>query len=129
MAKTKISELEKMFGADRKEIIAFLNEKGIDAKTANSSVEDDAVRMVEQKFAKPKAAAKSSAAPAQAPQKEGTPKAGAPAGDAASRAEQPKSQQAARPAAPKKRKIIIVTGNAAPGGGRPRPKENYLLFS
>ena len=87
MAKTKISELEKMFGADRKEIIAFLNEKGIDAKTANSSVEDDAVRMVEQKFAKPKAAAKSSAAPAQAPQKEGTPKAGAPAGDAASRAD------------------------------------------
>ena len=129
MAKTKISELEKMFGADRKEIIAFLNEKGIDAKTANSSVEDDAVRMVEQKFAKPKAAAKSSAAPAQAPQKEGTPKAGAPAGDAASRAEQPKSQQAARPAAPKKKKIIIVTGNAAPGGGRPQAQQGRAYNS
>ena len=130
MAKTKISELEKMFGADRKEIIAFLNEKGIDAKTANSSVDDDAVRMVEQKFAKPKAAPKAPAAPAQTPRKEGTPvKPGAPAGDAASRAEQPKSQQAARPAAPKKKKIIIVTGNAAPGGGRPQAQQGRAYNS
>ena len=37
MAKTKISELEAACGADRKDIIAFLNEKGIDAKTAGSS--------------------------------------------------------------------------------------------
>ena len=59
MAKTKISELEKMYGADRKEIIAFLNENGIDAKTAGSSVDEEAVKLVAGRFG-----SKAKAAPA-----------------------------------------------------------------
>ena len=51
MAKTKISELEKQYGVDRKDIIAFLNEQGIEAKTANSSIEDEAVSQVLKHFA------------------------------------------------------------------------------
>ena len=70
MAKTKISELEKQLGRDRKEIIAFLNEQGIEAKTASSSVDDDAVALVSRHFAsgravsapkKPEAAAEQAA--------------------------------------------------------------------
>ena len=57
MAKTKISELEKSIGADRKDIIAYLNEKGVDVKTAGSSVDDDAVAMVTKHFSKPAAKA------------------------------------------------------------------------
>jgi translation initiation factor IF-2 len=57
MAKTKISELEKSIGADRKDIIAYLNEKGVDVKTAGSSVDDDAVAMVTTHFSKPAAKA------------------------------------------------------------------------
>lgn len=63
MAKTKISELEKTYGADRKEIIAFLNENGVDAKTANSSVDDDAVKLVAGHFGGAKAAVKAEAKP------------------------------------------------------------------
>ena len=50
MAKTKISELEAACGADRKDIIAFLNEKGIDAKTAGSSVDETAAALVMDRF-------------------------------------------------------------------------------
>ena len=50
MAKTKISELEAACGADRKDIIAFLNEKGIDAKTAGSSVDEAAAALVMDRF-------------------------------------------------------------------------------
>ena len=62
MAKTKISELEKMYGADRKEIIAFLNEKGVEAKTASSSVDEAGVKLVEERFGKKTAAASASKA-------------------------------------------------------------------
>ena len=62
MAKTKISELEKMYSADRKEIIAFLNEKGIEAKTANSSVDEKAAAMVAERFAKAEKKTESKAA-------------------------------------------------------------------
>ena len=56
MAKTKISELAEQLGADRKDIVSFLNEKGIAAKTGNSSIEDDAVAMVAGHFKGNKAA-------------------------------------------------------------------------
>lgn len=54
MSKTKISELEKQTGADRKEIISFLKEQGIDVKTANSSVDESVAAMALQKFGKGK---------------------------------------------------------------------------
>ena len=50
MAKIKIHELAKEFGVQSKEVIAFLQSKGIEAKAAQSSVEDDAAGLVRKHF-------------------------------------------------------------------------------
>ncbi|MBO5565421.1 MAG: translation initiation factor IF-2 [Lachnospiraceae bacterium] len=130
MAKTKIGELEKMFGVDRKVIIKFLNDNGVEAKTASSSVEDDAVEMVRKEFASqtakeaPKEKAQKEAAPAEkAPVKEAPEKKG-PEEKAAG--ENVKEAPAEKKAPPKKKKIIIVTNQdvdrrPGTGGRRPRP--------
>ncbi len=118
MAKTKISELEKMYGTDRKEIIAFLNEKGIEAKTASSSVDEEAAAMVEKKFGKK--AAETEAAKKPATEKtEKTDK--VEKAEKLEKTEKTEKAAAAKPAteksaAPKKKKIIIVTnGNQGHG--------------
>ncbi len=112
MAKTKISELEKMYGTDRKEIIAFLNEKGIEAKTASSSVDEQAAAMVESRFGKKSADTEAAKKPAP----ENTEKT-----DKVEKTEKTEKTGAAKPAAeksaaPKKKKIIIVT-NGSQGHG------------
>ncbi len=112
MAKTKISELEKMYGTDRKEIIAFLNEKGIEAKTASSSVDEQAAAMVESRFGKKSADTEEAKKPAP----ENTEKT-----DKVEKTEKTEKTGAAKPAAeksaaPKKKKIIIVT-NGSQGHG------------
>ena len=50
MAKMKVHELAKELNMQSKEIIAFLQDKGIEVKAAQSSVEDDAVNMVKKAF-------------------------------------------------------------------------------
>ena len=50
MAKIKIHELAKEFGVQSKEVIAFLQSKGIEAKAAQSAVEDDAAGLVRRHF-------------------------------------------------------------------------------
>jgi len=50
MAKIKIHELAKEFGVQSKEVIAFLQSKGIEAKAAQSAVEDDAADLVRKHF-------------------------------------------------------------------------------
>lgn len=50
MAKMKVHELAKEVNKSSKEIIAFLQEKGIEAKAANSSVEDANVELVRKAF-------------------------------------------------------------------------------
>ncbi|MGN0432562.1 MAG: translation initiation factor IF-2 [Lachnospiraceae bacterium] len=50
MAKIKVHELAKELDKQSKEIIAFLQEKGIEAKAAQSTVEDDAAAMVRSHF-------------------------------------------------------------------------------
>ena len=42
MAKFKVYELAKELDTQSKEILAFLQEKGIEAKAAQSSIEEDA---------------------------------------------------------------------------------------
>ncbi len=59
MAKMKIHELAKELDTQSKNIIAFLQEKGIEAKAPQSAVEEDAVNMVRSHFHK------ASATPAQ----------------------------------------------------------------
>lgn len=50
MAKMKVHELAKEVNKQSKEILAFLQEKGIEAKAANSSVEEENVELVRRAF-------------------------------------------------------------------------------
>ena len=52
MAKIKIHELAKEIGVSSKEVLAFLQEKGIEAKVAQSSVEEDAAALARAHFGK-----------------------------------------------------------------------------
>ena len=46
MAKFKVYELAKELDKSSKEVVAFLQEKGIEVKAAQSSVEEEAAAMV-----------------------------------------------------------------------------------
>ena len=50
MAKVKVHELAKELDKQSKEILAFLQNKGIEAKAAQSSVEEDVADMVRKEF-------------------------------------------------------------------------------
>ena len=50
MAKMRVHEIAKEFDIKSNEILAFLQEKGIEAKAANSSLEEDAVTLVRNHF-------------------------------------------------------------------------------
>ena len=52
MAKIKVHELAKEVDRQSKEVIAFLQNKGIEVKAAQSSVEDSAAEMVRQEMKK-----------------------------------------------------------------------------
>ena len=120
MAKIKVHELAKELDKQSKDILAFLQEKGIEAKAAQSSIEDDAATMVRKAFGKveePKAAP--------APKAEESKEATAP------KAEAPKVAPAE---APKKKKTIIIVNNQQnsrmPGqrpaqGGNNRPQGGF----
>lgn len=52
MAKIKVHELAKELDKQSKEVIAFLQGKGIEVKAPQSSLEEDAVVMVRKQFGK-----------------------------------------------------------------------------
>ncbi len=54
MAKMKVHELAKELNRQSKELVAFLQEKGIDVKAAQSSIEEDAAALVRAHFKKEK---------------------------------------------------------------------------
>ena len=58
MSKIRVHELAKELNISSKEVIAFLQEKGIEVKAAQSSVEDDAIALVKDKFGKAEASKK-----------------------------------------------------------------------
>ena len=62
MAKIKVHEIAKEFDKQSKDIISFLQEKGV-VKTASSGLEDAEVAMVREAFGGKKAEAPKSAAP------------------------------------------------------------------
>ena len=92
MAKIKIHELAKELDKQSKDIISFLQEKGIEAKAAQSSIEEDAAQMVRKAFGK-----------AQAPQ---TGEAKAP--DAPKTAAAPAKAEGQSQPPKKKKKIILI---------------------
>lgn len=123
MAKMKVHELAKELDIQSKDIIAFLNEKGIEVKAAQSSVEDDAIALVKGKFGK-KAAPKAEAPKTEAAKE--TPVKASPAKEEAAKdaPAKPQAKPEGKPVqaeAPKKKKIIMVSNphNSNMPGQRP----------
>ena len=118
MAKMKIHELAKELDVSSKEVITFLNDKGMEVKSHMSSIEDDAIALVKKQFGKQaeKPTEKKEEKPevkAEAPKTEET-KAEAPKAEA-SKVGAPKTDakpEAAKTGeAPKKKKNIIFVSN------------------
>ncbi len=123
MAKIKVHELAKEVGKSSKDILSFLQEKGIEAKAAQSSVEEDAAQMVRSAFG--------GAVNAETPAKETPAKEEAVKEDASKEDASKESDDAPK----KKKKIIFVSnpqnskmpGQRSPqnqGGNQNRPNNN-----
>ncbi len=108
MAKVKVHELAKELEVQSKDILSFLQGKGIEAKAAQSSIDEDASQLVRKAFGK---GAKSVPERAEVPRKKKSKKEGAP------KAAVKEATKAAKPAetpsgdAPKKKKTIIFVSN------------------
>ena len=120
MAKMKVHELAKELGIQSKDVIAFLQEKGVEVKAAASNVEEEHVLLVKKQFG----------AKVEEPKKAEAPKAEAPKAEAPAK-EEPKKDAPKRPEGemPKKKKKsnIIIVGAKMPGNQRPqmnRPGQN-----
>ena len=114
MAKIKVHELAKELDKQSKDIIAFLQEKGIEVKAAQSSVEEDAAQLVRKQFGgagKTESAVKEEAKPAQ--------KAETPVKKEEVKTEAAKAESEEAPK--KKKKIIFVSNpqNSKMPGQRP----------
>ncbi|MBR3601383.1 MAG: translation initiation factor IF-2 [Lachnospiraceae bacterium] len=121
MAKFKVYELAKELDKSSKEVLAFLQEKGVEVKAAQSSVDDAAADMVRKHFG-----VSSQNAKVAEEVKAETPKAEAP------KVEEPKAEasktEETKTEAPKKKKSIVFVSNPQyskmPGGQRPPMKNN-----
>ena len=141
MAKMKVHELSKELDVPSKDILTFLQEKGIEAKAAQSSIEDDAIEMVRSKYAKKENAkaesldktvkeeGKAKAEPAKkAEDKPAKTEEAKPAKEEAQKPStdatktQDKAAHQANGEQPKKKKIIFVSNphNSNMPGGRPQ---------
>ena len=120
MAKMKVHELAKELQKQSKEILAFLQEKGIEAKAPQSTLEEDTVALVRKSFGADTEKAEEKKV---APVKEGSTGTVAPAAAPAASAKEQSKEEAPK----KKKKIIIVSNNNGgnnfssqrPGNNRP----------
>ncbi|MCR5719680.1 MAG: translation initiation factor IF-2 [Lachnospiraceae bacterium] len=122
MAKIKVFELAKELDIQSKDVLGFLKEKGIEAKAAQSSVEEDAADMVRKAFGAAKNGAETKkeevkSAPAPAEKTVAAP-AEKPAEKAKEKEAKSVQPEADKNQAPKKKKIIIVSNN------RPQQSQN-----
>ena len=110
MAKIKVHEIAKELEKQSKEIIAFLQDKGIEVKAAQSSIEDDVAAMVRKAFGGSKAdtetAKEKEAAPVTAEKQEETKKA-----EPEKAPEKPEVPAQGISEPPKKKKKIIFVSN------------------
>ncbi len=111
MAKIKVHELAKELGIQSKDVLTFLQDKGVDVKAAQSSIEDADVANVRNHFGKSEAKAES--AEVKEPVKT-EPKTEVK--------EESKGDSEEKKEAPKKKKIIFVSNpqNSKISGGRPQ---------
>lgn len=108
MAKMKVYELAKELDKQSKELLTFLADKGVEAKSHMSTIEDEAVKMIRENFS-PKAADKTEKKEESREEKAKTDMKAAEAKEGLKQ-EKPKSE-GARPEAPKKKKNIIFVSN------------------
>lgn len=138
MAKIKVHELAKELDKQSKEILSFLQEKGIEAKAAQSSIEEEAAQMVRKAFGKASAAKKEAAgesaadqepakkAPAKkAPAKETSAKAEKQAAESASAGEE---KQAAEPVSAGEEKQAAEPVSAGTEKPEPPKKKKKIIF-
>ncbi len=107
MAKLKVHELAKELDKQSKEIIAFLQDKGIEVKAAQSSLEDDAIALVRKQFGQNNVTEAPKTEEAPATEKEAPKTQAAPVKEAVNAEVKP----ANREEAPKKKKKIIFVSN------------------
>lgn len=110
MAKIKVHELAKELDRQSKEIIAFLQEKGIEVKAAQSSVEEDAASMVRSAFGQ-KSSVNTDAVKEEEPVKKETPakEESAPVKDAEAPLKETVAEKSGEEVPKKKKKIIFVS--------------------
>ena len=111
MAKIKVHELAKELELQSKDILNFLQEKGIEAKAAQSSLEEDAAALVRNSLGKKKAAAPAAQkAPVNTENaKPAEEKAQAPAGEAKAQETKVSEETKSTEETKKKKKIIFVS--------------------
>ena len=122
MAKFKVYELAKEVEKQSKEVIAFLQENGIEVKAAQSSVEDAAAEMVRKHFGVKNEEVKAEEPKAEVKEEVITDKA------ETVKTEETKTEEAKKDEQPKKKKNIIFVSNPQhskmPGGQKPQNKNN-----
>ena len=111
MAKIKVHELAKELELQSKDILSFLQEKGIEAKAAQSSLEEDAAALVRNSLGKKKEAAPAAQkAPVNTENaKPAEEKAQAPAGEAKAQETKVSEETKSTEETKKKKKIIFVS--------------------
>ena len=111
MAKIKVHELAKELELQSKDILSFLQEKGIEAKAAQSSLEEDAAALVRNSLGKKKSAAPAAQkAPVNTENaKPAEEKAQAPAGEAKAQETKVSEETKSTEETKKKKKIIFVS--------------------
>ncbi len=121
MAKMKVHELAKELGVSSKDVIGVLQEKGIEAKAAQSALEDDAVKMVKSAFGKGSNTANMQETRKEDVKEEAKVQEAAPA----SKAEEAKAEDNDAPK--KKKKIIFVSNpqNSKMPGQRSNQQSGY----
>ena len=135
MAKIKVHELAKELELQSKDILSFLQEKGIEAKAAQSSLEEDAAALVRNSLGKKKAAAPAAQkAPVNTENaKPAEEKAQAPAGEAKAQETKVSEETKSTEETKKKKKIIFVSNpqnSKMPGQrqGVGEPNRIYVLI-
>ncbi len=131
MAKIKVHELAKELDKQSKDILSFLQEKGIEAKAAQSSVGEDAAELVRKAFGKAQNTGKEApkaenAKSAETPKAENAKPAEAPKAESAKPAEAPKAESAKPAEAPKAENA--KPAEAPRGGEQPRKKKSNIIF-
>ena len=127
MAKMKISELSTELGINGKDVLAFLQENGVEAKSTSKGLEDDQIEMVKKHFAKKDA--KKAPAKAEAPAKEEEAKTSKKSSEKTDEKQPAKEAPKNDADAPKKKKknIIFVSNpsNSKDPSGYKAPSTNY----